>query len=176
MSHRPLAEVGDFYDEPENHTLTILDWFPKSALNYVRIIGLGNEFYQSPLPRPDDDAHIDNVTPDGIDNGDLFFYSALINGRGMHPDHTLYPYVRSRLSVFSVDPGEVYRFHLIGSQGFAIYQFSIDKHQLQVIATDGYLTQPVTAEYIMIRSGECYDFLIKTKNSSELSQFNKTNF
>ena len=99
-----------------------------------------------------------------------------INGRGKHPDHTLYPYIRSRLSVFSVDPGQVYRFRLIGSQGFAIYRFSIDEHQLQVMATDGYLTRPVTTEYIMIHSGERYDFLIKTKNSSELSQLNKTNF
>ena len=171
-----VAELGEFYDEPENHTLTILDWFPKSTLEYIRVLDSGNEFYQSPLPRPGDDDLIDYVTPDGIDSGDLFFYSALINGKGKHPDHTQYPYVRSRLSIFSVDPGEVYRFRLIGSQAFNFFQLSIDEHQLQVIATDGYLTQPVTAEYIMIHSGERYDFLIKTKNSSELSQLNKTNF
>ena len=176
-----VAELGEFYDIPENHTLTILDWFPKSTLEYIRILDSGNLFYRSSLPRPDDDAPIDvdeigSITPDGTENGDLFFNSALINGRGKHPDHTLYPYVRSRLSVFPVNPGEVYRFRLIGSQGFAIYRLSIDEHQLQIMATDGYLTQPVTAEYIMIHSGERYDFLIKTKNSSELSQLNKTNF
>ena len=170
------AELGEFYDQPENHTLTILDWYPKSTLEYIRVIDAGNDFYQTSLPRPADDAHRYNATPDGVNARDLFFYSALINGRGKHPNHTLYPYIRSRLSIFSVDPGEVYRFRLIGSQGFALYQFSIDEHQLQVMATDGYLTQLVNTEYIMIHSGERYDFLIKAKNSSELSQLNKTNF
>ena len=173
-----VAELGDFYDEPENHTLTILEWFPKSTLEYLHILDSGNLFFQS---RPDDGASIDfneirSVTPAGTQGGSVFFNSALINGRGKHPDHTLYPYIQSRLSVFSVDPGEVYRFRLIGSQGLFIIRFSIDEHQLQVMATDGYLTQPVTAEYIIIHSGERYDFLIKTKNSSELSQLNKTNF
>ena len=171
-----VAELGEFHDEPENHTLTILDWFPKSSLEYMLIIDSNNEFYQTSLPRPSDDSHIHNISPDGLDLAELFFYSALINGRGKHPNHTLYPYIRSRLSVFSVDPSEVYRFRLIGSQASAIYRFSIDEHQLQVMATDGYLTRPVTTEYIMIHSGERYDFLIKTKNSSELGQLNKTNF
>ena len=135
---------------------------------YSLAIDAGNDFYQTSLPRPGDDAHKYNATPDGMNARDIFFYSALINERGKHPNHTLYPYIQSRLSVFSVDPGEVYCFCLIGSQGFARYQFSIDEHQIQVMATDGYLTRPVTTEYIMIHSGECYDFLIKTKNSSEL--------
>ena len=172
-----VAELGEFHDEPENHTFTVLDWYPKPTHEYLRIVDSGNLFYLTSLPRPDDDTGgVDSITPDGQENGDLFFYSALISGRGKHPNHTLYPYIRSRLSIFSVDPGEVYRFRLVGSQGSTLNRFSIDEHQLQVMATDGYLTRPVTSEYIMIHSGERYDFLITAKNSSELNQLSKTNF
>ena len=31
------AELGEFYDQPENHTLTILDWYPKSTLEYILV-------------------------------------------------------------------------------------------------------------------------------------------
>ena len=38
---------------------------------------------------------------------------------------------------------------------------SVDEHQLRVIAIDGYLVQPVSTDYIMINSGERYDFLLQ---------------
>ena len=46
----------------------------------------------------------------------------------------------------------------------------------RVIATDGYLVQPVTTDYIIISSGERYDFLLQSKNSSQLKLAGKTNF
>jgi len=39
------------------------------------------------------------------------------------------------------------------------------------MATDGYLTQPITADYIIIHSGERYDFLLRAKNSTELVKY-----
>ena len=39
--------------------------------------------------------------------------------------------------------------------------FSIDNHTLKVMATDGYLVEPVELDYIAIESGERYDFLLE---------------
>ena len=64
----------------------------------------------------------------------------------------------------------MYRFRLIGAQGFFFFRFSIDEHELEVIATDGYLTQPVTADYIAFHSGERFDFLLRAKNTSQLTK------
>ena len=46
------------------------------------------------------------------------------------------------------------------------YRFSIDGHKLTVVGTDGYWIQPVEdVDYIIIHSGERYDFLLSAKNS-----------
>ena len=166
--------LGTFRDEPENHTITILEWFPQTTLNFFPALDSGNRFFQSSPPQPTDVPFFGDVAPDGSQNGNLFFFSGLINGKGKHPDDTQYPYIKSRLSIFSVDPGEVYRFRLVGSQGLFIFRFSIDEHELEVMSTDGYLTQPVTAEYIIIHTGERYDFLLRAKTRNQLVR--KSNF
>ena len=66
----------------------------------------GNRFFQTTPPVPGDLPFFGDVAPDGAENGNLYFYSGLINGRGKHPDDSRYPYIQSRLSTFSVDPGE----------------------------------------------------------------------
>jgi len=161
------SELGEFRDEPENHTITILEWFPQTTLNFFPALDSGNRFFQMTPPVPGDLPSFGDVAPDGAENGNLFFFSGLINGMGKHPNDTRYPYVESRLAIFSVDPGEVYRFRLIGSQGLFLFRFSIDEHQLEVMATDGYLTQPITADYIIIHSGERYDFLLRSIQITE---------
>jgi len=115
------SELGDFRDEPENHTITILEWFPQTTLNFFPALDSGNRFFQTTPPVPDDLPSFGDVAPDGAENGNLFFFSGLINGMGKHPNDTRYPYVQSRLAIFSVDPGEVYRFRLIGSQGLFLF-------------------------------------------------------
>ena len=162
--------LGNFRDEPEKHTLTILEWFPQTAHNFFPVLDAGNRFFQTTPPRPGDLPMTGDIAPDGSENGNLFFYSGLINGKGKHPDTERYPYIQSRLSIFSVDPGQVYRFRIIGAQGLFLFRFSIDEHELEVISTDGYLTQPVTVDYIAIHSGERFDFLLRAKNTSELTK------
>lgn len=162
------ADFANFNDEPENHTLSILEWFPQTTLNFFPALDSGNRFFQQTPPRPDEIPFFGDIAPDGTENGNLFFYSGLINGRGKHPNDTLVPYHKSRLSIFTVEPGEVYRFRLIGAQGLFMFRFSIDEHQLDVMATDGYLTQPITTDYIIIHSGERYDFLLRAKDVSEV--------
>lgn len=168
------AALANFRDEPENHTLSILEWFPQTTLNFFPALDSGNRFFQQTPPRPSDLPFFGDVAPDGAENGNLYFFSGLINGRGKHPNDTLVPYNMSRLSIFTVEPEEVYRFRLIGAQGLFLFRFSIDEHQLDVMATDGYLTEPITAEYILIHSGERYDFMLRAKEMSEV--MTKNNF
>ena len=42
---------------------------------------------------------------------------------------------------------------------------------MEVMATAGYLTRPITADYIIIHSGERYNFLLRAKNSAELVKY-----
>jgi len=143
------------------------------AISYAsEDFSVGGMFHFSRPPGPDDEEHI-LISPEGVRNGELFFWSALINGKGKHPDIMTYPYIKSRLNIFTIETGEVYRFRLIGASNFMMH-FSIDEHQLEVIATDGYLIQPVTTDYIIFHSGERYDFLLRAKNNTQVA--NKTDY
>ena len=81
-------------------------------------------------------------------------------------------YSSSNLSIFDVSPGSAYRFRLVGAQSLFAYRFSIDRHNLIVIATDGVYVEPEEVDYIIIHSGERYDFILKTKSTMELSSQN----
>ena len=107
---------------------------------------------------------------DGAEVGPTPYWSGLINGRGRHAS---VPYNQSRLTVFNVNPGNSsvnvsYRFRMIGAQSLFAYRVSISDHKLTIIATDGYPVQPVDVDYIIIHSGERYDFALKPKNATEV--------
>lgn len=104
-----------------------------------------------------------SYSPAGIPMNAQFF-SGLINGKGRHQN---VPFVRTRLEVFTVDSGSVYRFRLIGEQTKLAYKFSIDEHNLTVIATDGNLIEPVEAQFVIVHIGERYDFLLKANKPRE---------
>ncbi|BFZ22137.1 hypothetical protein BsWGS_25176 [Bradybaena similaris] len=87
----------------------------------------------------------------------------LINGMGRYqayrlPNNTAFytPY-----ATFSVERGHKYRFRVInaGINNCAI-QFSIDDHNLTVIASDGQPLQPFTTDSFNIYAGERYDFVL----------------
>ena len=51
------------------------------------------------------------------------------------------------------------------NQGFVI--MSIDGHKLTVVGTDGYWLEPIKeVDYVIIHSGERYDFLLNTTQTS----------
>ena len=77
------------------------------------------------------------------------------------------PFENSILSVFPVKRGKTYRFRLIGVQSVYAYRFSIDSHKLTVIATDSFLIKPVETDYIIIHSGERYDFVVAANETVE---------
>ena len=165
--------LRQYRDMPAEHTLVISDWFRDDAMEAYSLLESNSWFYeQSGLEPPGADTHAEEFTigPDGKEAGNYPFWSALINGKGKHPGNE-FPYLESRLSVFSVDPGQVYRFRLIGSINNYAFRFSIDEHQLWVVGTDGHWVEPLPADYIALQSGERFDFLLITKPNPTKNNF-----
>ena len=108
-------------------------------------------------------------SPDGTEVGPVSYWSGLINGLGRHRNVSYTN--KTRLSTFTVEPNKRYRFRLIGAQSLFAYMFSIDEHDLQLIATDGHFVKPETVQFITIHSGERYDFIINTMTMASKKNF-----
>ena len=166
----------EFIDNPEEHTLTLLDWQRQT----------GTDLYWKELPKlrrfSSEDEPFDSVptrvgaggfirqpttAADGSAVGIIPFWSVLINGLGKHPE---LDFKNSILKVFTVQYNETYRFRLIGMMGVYALRFSVDGHGLTVIATDGNYIEPVVADYVILHSGERYDVLIRA-NRTEQNDF-----
>ena len=165
MSAIKLRLLRDFEDFPEDHTISLLDWQEEPGLDLLSKVQGGVGFYPDTLPgevpTPDDERFLPSVSADNAGAGPIPYFSGLVNGKGRHAD---VPYIKTRLSIFTVEAGKTYRFRLIGAQGLYAYRFSIDGHKLTVVGTDGYWIQPVEdVDYIIIHSGERYDFLLSAK-------------
>ena len=146
-------------DFPENKTITLLDWQRETSLNiFVRIhstLGffLNNEVGRIPNQFVDLNKRTRSV--DGVEIGAVPFWSGLINGKGRHTRETY-----SILSNFTVEKGSRYRFRLVGAQSLYAFKVSIDMHKLILIASDSRFIEPETVDYIIIHSGERYDFIL----------------
>ncbi|KAI6657336.1 L-ascorbate oxidase-like [Oopsacas minuta] len=154
--------VGNFVDTPGEHSLTLTDWYREegdvvyhndnSEIGFYPQIPLGN------IPIPLSQAFEDTRTFDNSDISPVPFFSGLINGLGRHET---VPYIQTRLSIFTVELGKLYRFRVIGSMGILPYRLSIAGHKLIIVATDGYFVEPVRdVDYLIIHSGERYDFIL----------------
>ena len=71
------------------------------------------------------------------------------------------------MSVFNVQPGNTYRFHLIGAQSLYAYKVEIVEHKLTVISTDGHFIEPTEVDYLIIHTGERYDFLLNATQTPD---------
>ncbi len=149
----------EFIDRPEEFTLSLLDWQLESSLNlFVKIhstLGYFPSLGVGKVPTQQDGLYLRTHSTDGIEVGPFPFWSGLINGKGRHSADTF-----SILNVFNVEPGKSYRFRLVGAQNLYAFKFSIENHRLDLIATDGYEVETVTVDYIIIHTGERYDFVL----------------
>ena len=157
-------------DLPQSHTLTLLDWQKESSLDLFAQIHAGIRFFgQENPPKPEQDSRLPRTcSPDGTEVGPVTYWSGIINGLGRHRN---IPYNQTTLSTFAVQAGEEYRFRLIGAQSLFAYRFSIDEHNLTLIATDGHFVQPREVDFIIIHSGERFDFILKTKKTVEKTDY-----
>jgi len=149
-------------DLPNKHTLTLLDWQEEASLDLFTQINSALGFYPGKpfgvVPTTENVRYGTTRSYDYGEIGPVPYFSGVINGLGRHED---VPYIQNRLSVFTVEQGNMYRFRLIGAQGLYAYRFSVDGHKLSVVATDGFWVEPVEeVDYIIIHTGERYDFLL----------------
>ena len=156
-------KAGQTYNDlPEQHTINLLDWWPRPFIDVITLQQSVQEVYYpssvGDLPSPLIDQYTASILPDGTDHGIIPYYSGLINGKGRHRD---VPYSKSRLSTFRVNYGQSYRFRLVGAQMLYAYKVSVDQHKLTVISTDGFFIQPViNVDYVIVYPGERYDFVL----------------
>ena len=171
-----IPEFRNLLDLPKEHTITLIDWQRENSLDLFAQIHAGIRFFEQDGVPPTPEANTEDprvprtCSPDGTEVGPVSYWSGLINGLGKY---RTVPYVKSKLSVFTVQPGLKYRFRLIGAQSLFAYRFSIDEHTMTVIATDGHFVDPVTVDFIIIHSGERYDFILQAKDRVQLgTKFN----
>lgn len=100
-------------------------------------------------------------------NGDERIDTILINGRGVNTNKTENA-IETPRAIFHVKKGFRYRFRLIsaGAQ-YCPLEFSIDKHDLTVISTDGNPIQPVVVKSIVLMSAERYDVVVNANQEIE---------
>ena len=171
--HKRGVIHGGFHDLPDRHTLSFLDWQQEESLDLFTQIQGAVGFYpgkeHGEVPTPKDDLYNRTVSFEGAGVGPIPYFSGLINGKGRHTD---VPYIQTRLSIFTVEAGNTYRFRLVGAQGLYAYRFSIDGHKLTVVGTDGYWLEPEEdVDYIIIHTGERYDFLLNATNTEGLTDY-----
>ena len=166
------TKVGStFKDLPGEHTLTLLDWQHESSLDLFTQINSGLGFYPDKIigevPTHEDRRYTATTSYDRGDVGPVPYFSGLINGKGRHSS---VPYAKTRLSVFTVEAGNKYRFRLVGAQGLYAYKFSIDGHKLTVVGTDGYWINPIpNVDYIIVHTGERYDFILDASQTGRVN-------
>ena len=156
-----LEPYQSVYDLPQSHTFTLLDWQREDSLDlFVQIhsslrFHLNDRIDQVPTTR--DFLYNPTVSQDKIEIGPVPYWTGLINGRGRNNSFTYAP-----LTVFNVLREAAYRFRVIGAQSLYAYSLSIDGHRLTVIAADGHFISPIVVDYLIVHSGERYDFIVET--------------
>ena len=158
-------KLGSFEDLPKQHTLTLLDFQREASLSLFTIIHPALGFYPDKpigeVPKQSDALYTPRTNgTDGVEVGPIPYWSGLINGKGRYNSNTY-----SLLSEFPVDVGKTYRFRLIGAQSLYAYKVEVVGHKLTVIATDGHFIEPVEVDFIIIHTGERYDFLLEANQS-----------
>ena len=143
-------------DLPENHTLLLMDWQRDPSIDL---------FYQirSSLSFWDDETHERFIDTKGIDDTQIApipFWSGIINDKGRYYNKDGLPN-NAELNIFYVRQGLKYRFRLIGAQALYAYKFSIEEHELTVVATDGNRIDIITnVHYVIVNTGERYDVVV----------------
>jgi FtsP/CotA-like multicopper oxidase with cupredoxin domain len=156
-----------FEDLPSQHTLTLLDFQREASLSLFTTIHPALGFYPDKpigeVPKQSDALYTPRTNgTDGIEVGPIPYWSGLINGKGRYNSSTY-----SLLSEFHVEEGKIYRFRLIGAQSLYAYKVEVVGHKLTVIATDGHFIEPVDVDYIIIHTGERYDFLLNATQAPD---------
>lgn len=171
-----LGETFSIVDEAQ-HTLSFLDWQREDIIEVTLKTLSDNPYFETNVNEQFESIAFGTaIRFDGAEVSRIPYWAGLINGLGRPMQIS---YASSRLTILNVgyrdvNNPEYYRFRLVGAQNRYMFRFSISEHKLIVIATDGYLTEPMEVDYIFIHTGERYDFLLKPKTEAETG--GKNNF
>ena len=156
-----------YMDLPEQHTIAFFEWFPVNSDDWI----------EAPFTLPDplnpSMPYSSISIVDGTEAGFPPFYAGLMNSRGWRytPDaNDCRRSANTTLPTFNVTRSSSYRFRLVGSQVNYAYRFSISRHRLRVIATDGIdATVPSSitdlVDFIIVHVGERYDFVLEANQT-----------
>ncbi|CAI9735094.1 laccase-2-like [Octopus vulgaris] len=103
-------------------------------------------------------------TYDGTYLGGFLYTSGLVNGRGRYYDKRGH-HNGAPLSRFNVQQDRMYRFRVISAASELPFEFSIDSHPLQIVASDGADLKGSFYDSVIIQPGERYDFFITTNKN-----------
>ncbi|SGY78825.1 BQ5605_C008g04964 [Microbotryum silenes-dioicae] len=145
---RPTTEVHQYDDE---YTIVLSDWYNEQHSVLVdQFMNWKNPTGAEPVP---DSAAI---------------YVADRNGNylsGFNENVTI-PF----------EAGKTYRLRFINAGAFAMFNFWIDEHQMQVIEADGTDTDPHPVDYLGISVAQRYSVLVTAKNTTNSNYLLHANF
>ncbi|KAJ9675341.1 hypothetical protein PVL29_024334 [Vitis rotundifolia] len=121
--------------------------FPKPNAEVPIILG---EWWKSDVNAVRDEGLATGVDPNVSD-------SFLINGQ----PGDLHPCSKSGTFKLTVDHGKTYLLRIINAALQDVLFFSIAKHKMTVVGTDGSYTKPLTRDYIIISPGQTFDVLLE---------------
>ncbi|WKA10811.1 hypothetical protein VitviT2T_028365 [Vitis vinifera] len=121
--------------------------FPKPNAEIPIILG---QWWKSDVNAVRDEGLATGADPNASD-------SLLINGQ----PGDLYPCSKSGTFKLRVDHGKTYLLRIINAALHEALFFSIAKHKMTVVGTDGSYTKPLTRDYITIYPGQTFDVLLE---------------
>ncbi|CAF0738541.1 unnamed protein product [Adineta steineri] len=147
--------------------LLLNDWQHFYTSEQHHLLIESGQFYPNDLESLTQSGTIDFFQAvDGSRAAEALVTSILVNGRGQYIDPRnetkgLSTTPLEYLKIDSVENNSIYRLRLINGGSVFSLRFSIDKHLLQVIASDGLpFAQPMIVEQLIIGLGERYDVII----------------
>ena len=145
-------------DHPDQHTLLLMDWQKEPSIDLFYQIRSSLGFYNEETSKPYKEAK----SYDNTQIAPFPFWSGIINDKGRHYNR-VGEFNNASLNSFTVSPNRKYRFRLIGAQALYAYRFSIQDHNLTVVATDGNRIKSIeNVHYVIVNSGERYDVIVNT--------------
>ena len=160
----------DIIDDYGKHTLILMDWSKDSSHSIAQQLVSSLSFWKEPLKEFNYKQYDSTKGPDQTTVGPFPFWSGIINDRGRHCEEYYsenktcrYDLDVTELNHFTVSSNYLYRFRLIGAQSAYAFKFSIQGHNLTVVATDGNHIEPIKdVQYVIVNSGERYDVIVNT--------------
>ncbi|CAF1309629.1 unnamed protein product [Rotaria sp. Silwood1] len=166
-----IEDPNDPYKQYHDIPLIMTEWFHRYAIDQFDILTIHPTVHHHKFP------HFVSGTMNGMGryNCSLIDQSLLLLNKTEEEQNQLgdqllcisnRPYER-----FTVVYNETYRFRLIAAGSEFNYKFSIDNHELTVIAIDGVYVEPYKVQQLWIYIGQRYDVLVTMNQQSSLSAY-----